>query len=786
MSSCLNVADFERFDVGNIDEAAARRISDHLSSCESCRSEYERFRADQSFLRRARPLLSSRSQTASDPTQTGSDSRIPQDKHFPRMDGYRIIDVLGQGGMGIVYRAVQMKLSRTVALKVLPAVIGAASPSAVSRFRREAHSAARLHHTNIVPIYDFGESHGGYYYAMELITGQPLSVLVRRFSEQNAASASPTRLADLLRRLTSDPDGVDTVDVRGNDSSGGSIATAELRSPGKSRQYFRQVARWIADAADALHYAHGEGIIHRDIKPANILLSAEGRIMIGDFGLAKSADEETLTMTGSLLGTVRYLSPEQAMARRVPVDHRTDIYSLGATMYELLTFQPVFVSDDDKQILSAIITKEPVAPHKIIPSVPAELETICLKTLEKSPDARYDTARAMAEDLRRFISDLPIIAKRPGPLKRALKFARRRKALVTAVAAMTLFVAACVGLVVVERQRKDAETTRLLDAGRRALKDNDFDKAEELFTDVLRLDPQSAIALGNIAIAKKDKYVNQPPRIARPELLAEADDYFHRAIELAPDNDKLWNYRGVSLYLAGRLTESQRALEKAIALNPALYSADANLGRVLAMKGKWSLAREHAMAVTRLDPDQKFDKFAVGAWRTLGTIQMFLNDAGAIESLENAKKCESDNKGASLLLARYHLMHKGASHVKDALFHARNAREHSALEDGRVQRVSAHASLRNGDYRQALDFAREAIRMGDLAVVNHLLMAVAHARLGEFDRARAAMAKAEATWPDDLRTPGAIRVNADRQILWFDLADELFDLRADARHLLDV
>ncbi len=785
MSSCLNIADFERFHIGNVDEVTARRISDHLSSCESCRSEYEHFRADQSFLRQAKSLLTSRTDDGDDPTQTGSDVRIVQDKHFPRIDGYRIIDVLGQGGMGVVYRAVQAKLKRTVALKVLPAVIGAASPSAVSRFRREAHSAARLHHTNIVPIYDFGESHGGYYYAMELITGQPLNVLVRRFSEQNAASASPTRLADLLHHLTSDPDGVGALDVRSSDSSGGSIATAELRAPGKSRQYFRQVARWIADAADALHYAHGEGIIHRDIKPANILLSAEGRIMIGDFGLAKSADEETLTMTGSLLGTVRYLSPEQAMARRVPVDHRTDIYSLGATMYELLTFQPVYVSDDDKQILSAIITKEPVAPHKIIPSVPNELETICLKTLEKSPDARYDTARAMAEDLRRFISDLPIVAKRPGPLKRALKFARRRKALVTAVTAITLFVAASVGLVIVERQRKEAETTRLLDAGRRALKDNDFDAAESLFRDVLRLDPRSAIALGNIAIAKKDKYVSQSPRAAKPELLAEADDYFDRAIELAPDKPKLWNIRGVSLYLAGRLDESERALQKALSLDPELYSADANLARVFAIKGEWDLALEHAIAVTHLDADHRFDKYAVGAWRTLGTIQMFLNEPTALESLENAKKCESDNKGASLLLARYHLMHEGKRHAEDALFHARNAREHSALEDGRVQRVSAQASLRNGEYRLAIEFAGKAIRMGDLPVVNHLLMAVAYARLGEVEQARAAMAKAEEFWPDDLRTPGSYRVNADRQILWFDLADELYNLRTAAQGLTD-
>ena len=181
---------------------------------------------------------------------------------------------------------------------------------------------------------------------------------------------------------------------------------------GKQAKYFRRVAAWTRDTADALHYAHGSGIIHRDIKPANLILSDDGRIMVADFGLAKNTNEQTVTVAGAILGTMRYMSPEQAMGGRLPVDYRADIFSLGATMYELLCLKPAFSAVEQKELLSAILTAEPDAPRKVNGHIPAELDTICMKCLEKSAAARYESAKDLADDLRRYASDLPILARR--------------------------------------------------------------------------------------------------------------------------------------------------------------------------------------------------------------------------------------------------------------------------------------------------------------------------------------------------------------------------------------
>ena len=339
--------------------------------------------------------------------------------------GYRIVGELGRGGMGVVYDAVQEKLGRRVALKILPATPGATRDSSVARFRREATAAANLHHTNIVPVYDYGETGHAYFYAMELIEGIPLTELLRRLAEINAPSASQLTIANILpsRTETADP----TQDAESDDPSSQSSDPSSI-SPvsGSGRVYYKQLAKWMADAADALHYAHSKKIVHRDIKPANLILSQDGRIMILDFGLAMVADELSVTVTGSVLGTLRYMSPEQAMAKRMNVDHRSDIFSLGATIYEFLTFRPAFQGRDQKETFGMIVTRDPTSPRKIAPSIPREFETICMKCLEKDPGARYGNARALAEDLRRFRQNLPIVARPVGPVGKVIKLVRRR------------------------------------------------------------------------------------------------------------------------------------------------------------------------------------------------------------------------------------------------------------------------------------------------------------------------------------------------------------------------
>ena len=196
-------------------------------------------------------------------------------------------------------------------------------------------------------------------------------------------------------------------------------------------------------AAEALEHAHSLGVIHRDIKPSNLLVDVRGNLWITDFGLAQMESGATLTMTGDILGTLRYMSPEQALAKRVLVDHRTDIYSLGVTLYELLTLQPAFPADDRHELLRQIAFEEPKPPRRVNKAIPAELETIVLKAMAKNPAERYATAQELADDLRRFLADEPIRARRPNVLQRMRKWSRRHRAIVTTACA----VAACALLI---------------------------------------------------------------------------------------------------------------------------------------------------------------------------------------------------------------------------------------------------------------------------------------------------------------------------------------------------
>ncbi len=194
----------------------------------------------------------------------------------------------------------------------------------------------------------------------------------------------------------------------------------------------------IADVAAALHHAHLQGVTHRDIKPSNLLLSSAGRLSVTDFGLARMLEQPGMTVTGEFVGTPAYMSPEQITAGRVPVDHRTDVYSLGATLYELLTLRPPFSADGRDRLLAMVIQKEPPAPRSIVAKIPRDLETICLKCLEKDPDRRYQTAQDLADDLRRYLNRFAIHAKRVGPLTRAKKWVARNRALSAAGLAVLL------------------------------------------------------------------------------------------------------------------------------------------------------------------------------------------------------------------------------------------------------------------------------------------------------------------------------------------------------------
>ncbi len=200
----------------------------------------------------------------------------------------------------------------------------------------------------------------------------------------------------------------------------------------------RSAARLGIQAAEALEHAHALGVLHRDIKPANLLVEASGHLWVADFGLARFGADSDLTRTGDLLGTLRYMSPEQALAHRVVVDHRTDIYSLGATLYELLTARPAFDGHNRQELLRRIADEDPTPPRQLDPTIPRDLETIVLKAMAKEPEGRYATAQELADDLRRFLADEPIRARRPGPLERTARWTRRHKPAVVSTAVVLL------------------------------------------------------------------------------------------------------------------------------------------------------------------------------------------------------------------------------------------------------------------------------------------------------------------------------------------------------------
>jgi tetratricopeptide (TPR) repeat protein len=332
--------------------------------------------------------------------------------------------------MGVVYEARQISLKRRVALKVLPPGLGL-TDQAVQRFEREAQAAAKLHHTNIVPVYATGHDQGCHYYAMELVEGQSLAQVLDDLRGERSSA---------LMEATVTQVGGGTPDAPVAEPSGVVETTGQSDTDTGGRRWFDSVARLLADVGDALHYAHERGVIHRDVKPANLLLSGDGRLCLGDFGLARVAHEPGVTVSGSFLGTPAYMSPEQVAAGRVALDHRTDVYSLGAVLYEMLTLQRPFPGDSREQILTGILSKDPRPPRRINPRVPLDLETICLKAMEKDPDRRYATAAEMAQDLRRFLQHGLIAARRAGPLRRAGKFLRRHP--LAAVTTAALLVAA--------------------------------------------------------------------------------------------------------------------------------------------------------------------------------------------------------------------------------------------------------------------------------------------------------------------------------------------------------
>ena len=339
------------FGLGKLDFDHCSTIAEHISSCEPCRSLVEAV-TDDSLVGLFRQAHGRWSAGGLDESTRDENGRAGP------LSGYEVMEVLGEGGMGVVYKARQVGLDRLVALKRLrPEIL--VGVDSVARFRREATAAARLRHTHIVPIFDVGLREGIPYYSMEYVEGGTLAVRLA------AGSLDPATAARLVETL-----------------------------------------------ARAVHHAHEAGVVHRDLKPSNILLAPDlGKPKISDFGLAKLDDDATRTRSGAILGTPSYMAPEQADGDSSRVGPSADVYALGAILYEALIGRPPFRGSTILETLEMVRTTEPTPPRRIRREISQDLETITLKCLEKSPDCRYASAQALAEDLRRHLNREPILAR---------------------------------------------------------------------------------------------------------------------------------------------------------------------------------------------------------------------------------------------------------------------------------------------------------------------------------------------------------------------------------------
>ena len=355
-----------------------------------------------------------------------------------QLGDYQILREVGRGGMGVVYEAVQQSLGRHVALKVLPGSAGR-TPAQLERFRRESRAAARLHHTNIVPVFGVGADGGCHYYAMQFIRGHGLDVVldeVRRLRGGPPADGAPTATREVSQAaegLLTGQFEAPAADAPPPAPSGGS-SVSELAGQPEAR-YFREVARLGVQAAEALAYAHSQGILHRDVKPSNLLLDARGTVWVADFGLAKSDDGDDLTGTGDLVGTLRYMAPERFQGR---ADARSDVYALGVTLYEMLTLRPAFAAADRLKLIDQVTHSSPARPRALDPRIPRDLETIVLKASAAGPADRYASAADLADDLRRFLADRSIRARRFTPPERVWRWGRRNPAVAILSAAVVL------------------------------------------------------------------------------------------------------------------------------------------------------------------------------------------------------------------------------------------------------------------------------------------------------------------------------------------------------------
>jgi serine/threonine protein kinase len=516
-------------------------------------------------------------------------STVKPPSNMPEQLGdFRILREIGRGGMGIVYEAWQQSLARRVALKVLPTEGMGRTQKQVERFLREAKSAGRLHHTNIVPVFGVGQHDGIYYYVMQLIEGYGLDSLLEYYQHQRDQAGAETDNEMLLAntQVSAGPSRQQTANVTrwtnentatfapGDDDPGPIISPVSPAgsdrhdgSPGKTAMVttnrlqldWQQIATIGIQVADALHYAHEHGILHRDIKPANLLIDQEHNAWITDFGLAKAADNNNLTQTGDVVGTLRYMAPEQFEGN---CDAVSEVYSLGITLYELAALQPAFAQESRMELIRQIMEGSLPPLQEIRPGIPRDLETIIQKAASRDTDQRYTTAHQLAEDLARFRDDRPILARRSSSLQKVQHWSRRNPALamsvaITACLLLLVAVTASVGylstsraLEELNRQQKKTDDAMVVAVAKRNEADKQSRRAEHnlavamealdgIFASVGR--PQTPSSMDNFGQQTTDLIIPQESTVTPGEarLLENMLDFYGKFIAYNRDDTTL-------------------------------------------------------------------------------------------------------------------------------------------------------------------------------------------------------------------------------------------------------
>jgi serine/threonine protein kinase/lipoprotein NlpI len=469
---------------------------------------------------------------------------------------YQIKKELGRGGMGTVYCAYDPDLKREVALKtILPGSDG----QILKRFANEAEAMSKLVHPHIVKIYDVGNAGETPYLTMEFIDGKSLSEMIRE-------EKLPLRRAmEIMKKVTL-----------------------------------------------AIHYAHGKGILHRDIKPANIMIDSKGEPRVMDFGLALDVSREVrLSQTGIAVGTPAYMSPEQALGKKKEIDERSDVYSLGAVMYELLAGVAPFRGATSQIVFQQVIDKEPLSPRKIVPRLPKELEKICLTAMAKEKGQRYLNAEEFAKDIDRFLNKKMVLASGPNLVHRAKKWVKQNR-VPAAIAGAVVVVLLCALVFYAKIQAKERELIVARQKAREA-EEKIKKEAEEKIREAERRVREAQLEADRKAKLAADRKAREAQleaeRKAREAKLAadkiNQNSGAHPANRTGKQNAQaiLYNNQGIEYWEQGKKEEAVQAFKQAIAMEPNTVSAHSNLAAVYAEQGQYEDALAELQTALRIDPE---------------------------------------------------------------------------------------------------------------------------------------------------------------------------------------